>query len=125
MFQGLADCHTIQLTIGLRPGRSYRRPLTPIENAKLDTGAVGGQRPRTAQRIDLLDQVALADTTDRRIAAHLPQGIDVVGQQQGARTHPRRGERGLGAGMTTTYDYHIKASGIIHRICRTCIQPEP
>ena len=46
---------------------------------------VGGDRHRTAQRVDLLDEVSLADAADRRVARHLPERLDVVGEQQRAR----------------------------------------
>ncbi len=36
---------------------------------------------------------------DGRIAAHLPQRLDVVREQQGAPAHARSGQRGLGARM--------------------------
>jgi hypothetical protein len=39
-------------------------------------------RHRAAQRVDLLDQMALADAADRRVAAHLAERLDVVRQQQ-------------------------------------------
>ena len=51
------------------------------------------------KRVDLLDQMTLADAADGRIAAHLPQRLDVVRQQQGALAHARSRQRGLGAGM--------------------------
>jgi hypothetical protein len=46
--------------------------------------------------------VALADPTDRRVAGHLPQGLDAVRQQQRAPAHAGGGERGLGAGVAAT-----------------------
>src|SRR5689334_24543927 len=39
-----------------------------------------------------------------RIAAHLPQRLDTLGQQEGARTHPGSGQRRLCAGMAATDD---------------------
>ena len=40
-----------------------------------------GERHGAAERIDLLDQVPLADAADGRIAAHLPERLDVVREQ--------------------------------------------
>ena len=68
--------------VGLRAGGPHRRPLRAVEDAELDPGLVGGHRHGAAQRVDLLDQVALADAADRRIAAHLPERLDAVRQQQ-------------------------------------------
>ena len=66
----------------------------------------------TPQGVDLFDQVALADAADRGVAAHLPQRLDVVGQQQGLAAHARGGERGLGAGMAAADDDDIEFLGI-------------
>ena len=44
--------------------------------------------------------MALANTPDRRVAAHLAQRLDVLGQQQRPRTAARRGQRCLGTGMS-------------------------
>ena len=82
IFEFFANRHAVKLAIGLRAGRAHRRTLAPIQNAELDAGAIRGQRHGAAERVDFLDQVALADTADRRIAGHLPQGFDVMRQQQ-------------------------------------------
>jgi hypothetical protein len=75
--------------------------LAAVEDAELDAGLVGGRGHRAPQRVDFLDQVALADATDRRVAAHLPQCFDVVRQQQRAAAQSRRGQRRFGAGVAT------------------------
>jgi hypothetical protein len=38
-------------------------------------------RHEPAQGIDLADQMALADAPDGRVAAHLPQRFQVMGEQ--------------------------------------------
>jgi hypothetical protein len=43
--------------------------------------------------------VARTDAANRRIAAHLTQRLDIVGQEQGALAHARSRKRGLGARM--------------------------
>ena len=57
-----------------------------------------------AKRIDLAHEVTLADSANGRIAAHLANGFDAVGQQQGARTAACRRKRRFGAGMSATDD---------------------
>ena len=66
------------------------------------------------ERIDLLDQVALANAADRRIAAHLPERLDAVREQKCAPAHTRRGERRLGAGMTAADDDHVEFCSETH-----------
>ena len=60
-------------------------------------------------------EMALADAADGGVAAHLPERLDVLRQQQRAHAHARRGERGLGAGVAAADDDAIVTSGIVHR----------
>ena len=55
-----------------------------------------------------------ANATNRRVAAHLPQGLDVVAQQQGFATHARSGQCGLGAGMAAANDDHVEMLWVKH-----------
>jgi len=98
----------IQHPVGLRARRAHRRTLARIENAELDTGFVGRLGHCPTERIDLLDEVAFADAADRRIAAHRPQGIEVVRQQQGPHARTCGGKRRLGAGVATTDDNYLE-----------------
>ena len=107
-FHHAADLLPVQDAVGLGPGRAHGRPLARVQHPELDAGAVGGERHRAAQRIDLADQVTLADAADCRVAGHLTDGVDVVGQQQRAAPHTGRGECRLGAGMAAAYDDDIK-----------------
>jgi hypothetical protein len=78
----------------------------------VDAGVIGGTRHEAAKCIDFPDEVALADTTDGGIAAHLTERLDVVSQQQGAGTQACRGQRGLGSGMPAADNDYIK--GPVH-----------
>ena len=77
-----ADRGLVELPIGLHTSGAHRRSLARIQGAELDPRPVGGDRHRTSQRVDLLDQVPLADAADCRVAAHLPQRFDVVSQKK-------------------------------------------
>lgn len=85
-------CRLVKHTIGLGTGRTHGRTLAGIENAELNACYVGRTGHQSAQGVDLLDQMALADTPDGRVAAHLADGLDIVGQQQSTRPEARRGE---------------------------------
>ena len=89
----------VQRAVGLAARGAHGRTLAGVERAPLDAGAIGATRHRAAQGVDLAHQVALADPADGRVAAHLADGLDVLGQQQHARAAARRGQRGLGAGV--------------------------
>ena len=74
----------------------------------MNSGRVGRERHRAAQRVDLADQVPLADTADRLIAAHLSESFDIVRDQQGTLSHARRRERRFGARMTAADHDHFE-----------------
>ncbi len=114
VFQAPTDGLFVQHAVGLGAGGAYGRALRGIEDAELDAGFVGGGGHGATQRIDLADQMALADAADRRVAAHRPERVEIVRQQQRARTRPCRGQRSFGAGMTAADDDDIETGGIEH-----------
>jgi hypothetical protein len=107
-FDPAANRGLVQGTIRLGPRRPHGRPFRCVERAPLDAGQVRGPGHGAAERVDLLDQVALADPADGRVAAHLPDRLDVVREQQRARAGPGRGERGFGAGVAATDHDHVE-----------------
>src|SRR5207248_1972465 len=80
----------------------------------LDPGLVSGERHRSAQGVDLLDEVPFANAADRRIARHLAERLDAVREQQGATPHTRRSQCAFGAGMATTDDDDVEFLGKLH-----------
>ena len=103
-FERPADERAIQRSIDLRAGRANRRPLSGIEGAELNAAMIRRDRHGAPKRVDLANQVALADAADGGVAAHLPERLDALREQQGAGAEPRRGERRLGAGVAATDD---------------------
>ena len=71
---------------------------------ELDAGGVGHPAHDAVERVDLADQVALAQAADGRVAAHLADGLELVGQQQRARAQTRRRSRGFAAGVAAADD---------------------
>ena len=106
-FQQGADDPFIQAAVDLRPGGPHCRTLAGVEDAELYSAPVRGGAHDPAQGVYLLHQVAFADTADGRVARHLPQGIDAVGQQQGTRAQARRGQGSLGPGVAAADDNHL------------------
>ena len=109
----------VEQPIGLRASGAHRRPLAGVEQPKLYARLVGGERHRAAQRVDLPDQVPLADATDRRIAGHLPQRLDTVGKQQRPASHAGRRQRSLGPGVPAANDDDLETRGKQHALTRT------
>ena len=107
LFQQGPDDPFVQVAINLRPGGPYRRTLAGIEDTELYPAPVRSPGHDPAQGVYFLDQVAFADAADGRIARHLPQGIDTVGQQQGTHTHARGGQGSLCAGMAPADDDYV------------------
>ena len=112
VLQPAADGGLVQHAVGLRARSAHGGALAAVENAELDARLIGGQRHRAAQRVDLAHQVTLADAADAGVAAHLPQRLDVVRQQQRARAHAGGRQRRLGAGVAATDDDDIKGFGV-------------
>jgi hypothetical protein len=73
----------------------------------LDTGAVRSPPLETAQGIDLGHEVALADTSDCRIARHLRDRSTIEGHQRHRRPHAGGGGGGLTACMSGAHNHDI------------------
>jgi hypothetical protein len=113
-FETAPDRRAIEHPIGLRTRRAHSRTLRRIEDAKVNAGFVCGLGHGAAERVDLFDEMAFADAADRWIATHLPECFERMCQQQRRCAHPRRGERGLGAGVTAADDDDIEFLGMQH-----------
>ena len=94
--------------IRLHARRANCRAFAGVQRARLDRGRIGGTRHDTAHRIDLFDEVTLADAADGGVATHLTQRLDGLREQQRARTHARGRERGFGARVPATHDDYVK-----------------
>src|SRR5204862_80504 len=121
-------CGVIPRPVGLGAGGAHRRTLAGIQRAELDSGAVRTARHGAAERVDLAYQVSLADAADGRIAAHLADRLDALGEEQGARTHARAGQRRLGAGVSAADHDDImrgrKSLSLAHLLNRGCLRLE-
>ena len=105
----VTDGLPIQPTVGLGSGRADGGSLARVEDPELDAGTVDGPRHRATQGVDLAHEVPLADTAEGRVAAHLAEGLDALGQQQSLAAHARSRKRRLGAGMAATHHNDLKA----------------
>ena len=66
--------------------------------------AIGRAPHHAVERVDLADQMALAEAADGRVAGHLADGLGLVGQQRRARAAARGRRRRLAAGMAAADD---------------------
>jgi hypothetical protein len=98
----------VEHSIGLRTSGAHGRPLAGVQHAKLDSGAVGRSAHDAVECVDFLDEVALADPADRRVARHRADRFDALRQQQRRRAGTGRSRRRLGSGMTAADDDHVE-----------------
>ena len=109
---GLADgClhrSRIELAVGLGPRAAHRRTLATVEHAELDPGGIRDMPHQAIQRIDLADQMALAETPDRGIAGHRADGRKAMGHQRRPGAHACRRTRRLTAGVAAADDDDIE-----------------
>ncbi len=112
--QKMAHHLMIDAAIALGPGGAHGRTLAPVQQPVLQCRAIRSPSHQAAQRIHLMDQVALADAADGGIAGHLRNGIEVLRDQPHARTPTGRGPGRLTAGMARTHDDDIHLVGVFH-----------
>ena len=98
----------VGLLVALGPRAVHRRPFAAVEQAELDGRRVGEDAHRAAEGVDLADDLPLGHAADRRVAAHLADGVAVDRQQRGPQAHPRRGQRGLEPGVAGADDDDVE-----------------
>jgi hypothetical protein len=104
VLQAAPNSLAVELSIRLGARSPHSGAFARIQRSKLNTGPVGSASHSASQRVDLSNQMALADTADGGIAAHLAQRFDALSQQESAGAHASSREGSLRAGMTTTDD---------------------
>ena len=82
----------------------------PSSMARLNWLEVQGFRAfgKDVQRVDLPDQMTLAESADRGIAGHRPDRGKAMGDQRRAGPHPCGSARGLAAGVTSADDDDVE-----------------
>jgi hypothetical protein len=69
----------VKLAIRLGARSPHGGALAAVEQAKLDAGRIGGAAHQAIERIDFADEMAFAQTADRRIAGHRSDGGETLG----------------------------------------------
>ena len=81
--------------------------LGTIEHAELDAGRVGHQTHGPAEGVDLLDQIALGQSTDGRIARHVSHRLHGHRHHEGLAAHPCRRQSRLTPRMAAPHHDHV------------------
>ena len=116
----------IEAAVDLGPRPLHRRTLGAVQHAELDSGHVSEAPHDAVQRVNLADQMALAQPADGRVAAHLADGVEPLGQQDGARARACRRRRGFTAGVPASDDDDVvRVHGRGHRGKPAAPPPRP
>ena len=94
----------VALLVALQAGGLDGRSLGGVQQAVVDGGLIGDPPHLAAQGVDLLDELALGEPPDRRVAGHERDGVEVDVEQERLAAHPRRGERRLAARVPAAHD---------------------
>jgi hypothetical protein len=108
----LAHCSPVQPPVTLRAGRPHRRALGSVQHSKLDAGLIGCAAHDAAQCVHLAYNCALRNPADSGIAGHLADGLEILGEEEGAGAAARGESCSLGSGVAAADHDHIVS---IHR----------
>ena len=103
----------VELAVGLGAGTLHGRALAAVEHAELDAGLVGDAAHHAVEGIDLAHEMALAQAADGRIAGHLADGREAVGDERRPGAQARGRGRRLAAGMAAADDDDIEALALV------------
>ena len=110
----------VKLAVGLGAGALHRGAFAPVQHAELDAGGVSHPAHQAVEGVDLADQMPLAEPANGRIAGHLADGGEAVGDQRRARADAGGSRRSLAAGMAAADHDHVVGVGIprfVHGAC--------
>ena len=105
----LVDRRLVALAVGLHARPLHGGALAAVEHAIMDRSGVSRAADQAVERVDLADQMALAQTADRRVAGHGTHGRPLEGQQRHRCALARCRSGRLAAGMAATDHDHIIA----------------
>jgi len=99
---------TIESAICLAPWPLHCRPFAAVEHAAVDPRPVRRARHESVEHVELPHKVALADTTDRRVARHLADIFGSEGHQSDARASAGCSSGSLATGVTGSDDENVE-----------------
>ncbi|AUW45057.1 hypothetical protein CUJ84_Chr004755 [Rhizobium leguminosarum] len=107
-FDRRQHCHPIKLSIGLRPRSSDSRALLLVEHPELNACNIGDATHQAIHRIDLPNQMALAQPANRRITGHDSDRLPPMRNQSGFCPEARSCAGSLRPRMAATDHNHIE-----------------
>ena len=116
--QNFLHANSVLLLVALGPRRPNRWPPARIEKTELDADCIRYFAHHTAERVNLPNEVALRDSTDRRIARHLCNQIRIHGDHDCAHSHAGTRARCLAPGVTAAHNHNVER--LIHWLRYYC-----
>jgi hypothetical protein len=101
----------VELAVGLGAGALHRGAFAAVQHPELDAGGVGDPSHEAVKGVDLAHQMALAEAADSRVAGHLADVGEAVGDEGRPGAEPRGGRGGLAARMAATNHDDVEALG--------------
>ena len=105
----------VKVPVRLRARRLHGGAAAAVEQAELNSGRIDDLPHYAAERVDFADQVAFGYAADRRVAAHLPDGVPVDSDERGLRAEARGDISRLTTGVARADHNDIKCSLFAHR----------
>jgi len=110
--KGLAFADPLQtkligLLVALRPGSPHRGTLLRVEHSELETAEVGRLPHLTTESVYFSGEVTFGKPSNGGIAGHLPDGVQIDGQQEGFAAHPRGSQSRFHPSMASSHHNDI------------------
>ncbi len=112
----------VQRPVALRSRRPDGGTLRTVEHTELDRRAIGRPTHDAAEGIDLAHHGALRDPADGGIAGHLPNRVEVGGQEEDAGTEAGSHHRSLRSCMAGSHHDHVIVDSHKHKLREPAMQ---
>lgn len=108
LFEQGADGTPIHPTVALRAWRPHGSALAAVEHPELQRGHVRRAPHDSAEGVDLSNDSALCNTSDRGVARHLANALDRTRYETNSSAKARSCDRGFGACMASADDDNVE-----------------
>ncbi len=108
IFHAVLHQKLIRFFVGLCARRVHRRAFGTVEQTKLNPGFVDHTPHFPTQSVNLSNDLPFRNATDRRVTAHLPDGVAIHRQQRAVCAQSGRCQRRLSPRMTCPDNDHVK-----------------
>jgi hypothetical protein len=94
----------------LRARPAHCWAFSTVQDAKLDTGQIGGAAHEAIERVNFPHEVTFSKAANRRIARHSSDGFELVGYQGRLSAHAGSSRCGFAAGMAAANHHDVEST---------------